>query len=62
MKESGVLPPPSKDHEIEEDGGKVIRYKDGKATGKATLFSFSYCHCILALIFVAFQVYSWTRR
>jgi predicted amidohydrolase YtcJ len=33
MEEGGVLPPPSKDDEIERDGGKVLRGKDGRPTG-----------------------------
>lgn len=39
MAETGVLPPPSKDHEIEKDGGKIIRDKSGKPTGMTHLFA-----------------------
>ncbi|KAJ3523168.1 hypothetical protein NMY22_g11566 [Coprinellus aureogranulatus] len=33
MEEGGMLPPPSKDDEIEKNGGKILRGKDGKPTG-----------------------------
>jgi predicted amidohydrolase YtcJ len=36
MQESGKLPPPSQDSEIEKDGGKILRFDDGKPTGKFT--------------------------
>ncbi|KAJ2923261.1 hypothetical protein H1R20_g13832, partial [Candolleomyces eurysporus] len=33
MQASGELPPPSQDGEIEKDGGKIVRFEDGKPTG-----------------------------
>ncbi|KAF5341906.1 hypothetical protein D9611_001970 [Ephemerocybe angulata] len=33
MSSTGTLPPPSKDDEIERDGGKILRGEDGRPTG-----------------------------
>ncbi|KAJ2915095.1 hypothetical protein MD484_g5306, partial [Candolleomyces efflorescens] len=33
MQESGKLPPPSQDGEVEKDGGKILRFDDGTPTG-----------------------------